>query len=76
MAPGRTPAARLTLWRQRLIDELDRNATERLTCITAPAGYGKTVLLAQWHEARPSAGITFVTCDDRDGDLCHLTCRL
>lgn len=63
------------LYRQRLVDEVDRAAAERLTCIAAPAGYGKTVLLAQW-AATLTASVAWVACDDRDADLRHLACHL
>ena len=82
-APGEhNPAASVrprppayAIYRQRLVDEVGRAATERLTCIAAPAGYGKTVLLAQWAATR-TAGVAWVACDDRDVDLCYLARHL
>src|SRR5690606_25817466 len=34
--------------RPRLLDRLDRGARSRLTLVAAPAGFGKTTLLAEW----------------------------
>jgi len=53
--------------RERLIAHLDEGLTRRLTLITAPAGYGKTALTAQWlgHCATPSA---WLSLDKNDSD--------
>jgi LuxR family maltose regulon positive regulatory protein len=44
--------------RPRLIERLDRGTASRLTLVSAPAGFGKTTLLAEWLAAgpAPSAG--------------------
>lgn len=46
------------LQRPRLLRALDQAATNRLTIIAAPAGYGKTTLLSAWAStyARPTQG--------------------
>jgi LuxR family transcriptional regulator, maltose regulon positive regulatory protein len=40
--------------RPRLSGRLSRGAESRLTLISAPAGFGKTTLLAEWLAAMPS----------------------
>lgn len=60
------------LWRQRLIDRiLDAPpASARLTLLNAPAGFGKTTVLAQLAQLRRDAGarVVWLNCDDRDKD--------
>ena len=41
--------------RPRLSDRLDRGTASKLTLISAPAGFGKTTVLADWLAARPSS---------------------
>jgi len=45
-----------SLSRARLFSLLDRGLTIRLTLLSAPPGYGKTTLLAQWMAARSQSG--------------------
>ena len=40
--------------RQRLDELLRRGSSARLTLISAPAGFGKTTLVAGWLRTRPS----------------------
>lgn len=42
------PIRRESIERPRLIDQLDRSLETRLTLISAPAGFGKTTLVAEW----------------------------
>ena len=42
--------------RPRLIERLNRGAESKLTLISAPAGFGKTTLLAEWLAAAPADG--------------------
>jgi LuxR family maltose regulon positive regulatory protein len=53
--------------RPRLLRQLDRALEEPLTLLTAPAGYGKSTLLAAWASAaaRP---VAWVSLDARDAD--------
>ena len=37
--------------RPRLLERLSRGAESKLTLVSAPAGFGKTTLLAEWLEA-------------------------
>ena len=39
--------------RPRLSERLDRGADAKLTLVSAPAGFGKTTLLAEWLAAAP-----------------------
>jgi LuxR family transcriptional regulator, maltose regulon positive regulatory protein len=41
--------------RPRLSERLERGAASRLTLVSAPAGFGKTTLLAEWLAAGPAA---------------------
>ena len=58
------------LWRQRVIDRIWMSppSTARLTFLTAPAGFGKTTLLAQLAQARVGAGalLAWLNCNERD----------
>ena len=45
--PGLVPRARL-------IEHLDRGIERKLTLVSAPAGFGKTTLLAEWIAATPA----------------------
>ena len=55
--------------RGKLVDRLVAEDGRRLTLVCAPAGWGKTVLLSEWHaraeETRPFA---WVSLDGGDGD--------
>src|SRR3954452_1090045 len=55
-----------TVSRTALVNRL-RATAEPIVILTAPAGYGKTTVLAQWaaRDARPFA---WVSVDDRDND--------
>jgi DNA-binding SARP family transcriptional activator len=78
--PGRIPAPRPNEWpqaqglrRERLLDRLRIPA--RLTLVLAPAGYGKTTLLAQ-HSNEASMPIVWHRTDRLDADPAHFTARL
>lgn len=58
--------------RERLFDRLDQSLQRKLTMISAPAGFGKTTLVADWaaarlHEGRFAAG--WLALDTGDNDL-------
>ncbi len=62
------PRAR-SVARPRLDDLLARGADARLTLVSAPAGFGKTTLLAGWLRAGPADRPTaWVSLDERDRD--------
>lgn len=64
----RVPASRPgTVPRDRLVDRLDRRSGERVVLVSAPAGFGKTTLLAWW-AARREAPVAWVSLDAADTD--------
>ena len=55
--------------RSRLRETLDRSEGCRLTLISAPAGFGKTTLLAEWLEERSEEeAVAWVSLDGSDND--------
>ncbi len=53
--------------RPRLVELLDRTTEVPLTLVSAPAGSGKTALVASWVAGRTSEDIAWITFEDRDG---------
>ena len=58
--PGQVPRPRLT-------DRLDEGLGHGLVLVCAPAGYGKTALLADWAQRRPSR-TAWLSLDSGDND--------
>ena len=58
--PGQVPRPRLT-------NRLDQGLGRGLVLVCAPAGYGKTALLADWAQRRPS-GTAWLSLDSGDND--------
>jgi LuxR family transcriptional regulator, maltose regulon positive regulatory protein len=56
-----------TVIRSALIDLLARDDARPVVSVVAPAGYGKTTLLAQWAE-RNGRAFAWVSLDERDND--------
>src|SRR5215469_5783820 len=56
-----------TISRSSLIDRLARDDPQPIVSVVAPAGYGKTTLLAQWAE-RSSQAFAWVSVDEADND--------
>ena len=58
------------LWRQRVLDQIGTTAplSARLTLLSAPAGFGKTTVLAQMVNMAQQAGhlVAWLNCDERD----------
>ena len=56
--------------RPRLSERLNRGAESALTLVSAPAGFGKTTLLAEWLAAAPADGrsAAWLSLDQRDND--------
>ena len=56
--------------RPRLVDRLSRNNDARLTLVSAPAGFGKTTLLAAWLTSapRPEGLTAWLSLDQSDND--------
>ncbi len=61
--------------RQRLLDSLSRGLEQPLTLISAPAGYGKSVLVNQWLDTL-ELPIAWVSLDASDSDLKEFTSYL
>src|SRR5262249_38293499 len=63
--------------RDRLLERLRPRADAKLTLVAAPAGCGKTTLLAAWYEdearRRP---VAWVTVDDGDNDAVVFWCHI
>ncbi|MEG2042409.1 MAG: hypothetical protein RR068_15045, partial [Hafnia sp.] len=58
--------------REALLASMQTHALAPLTLLTAPAGYGKTTLLMQWHAAiqrqTPKAIVAWLSLDEADAD--------
>jgi len=58
--------------RERLLDRLDQALACRLTLVSAPAGFGKTILLGQWARrlegSDASVRVAWISLDDGDND--------
>jgi LuxR family maltose regulon positive regulatory protein len=64
----RRPSARPgTIGRSSLIEKLARENSRPVVSVVAPAGYGKTTLLAQWAE-RNGQAFAWVQVDEQDND--------
>lgn len=68
MTPPRLPLPRVG--RTALLTALQGVTQRRLTVVSAPAGFGKTTLLSEWHDALLAAGhlCAWLTLDADDGD--------
>jgi hypothetical protein len=59
--------------RPRLLGMLEEGLDCRVTLVSAPAGYGKTILLSQWLRSREADGVfAWVSLDEQDGDPIRL----
>src|SRR6201990_1951426 len=56
--------------RPRLTERLSRGAESALTLVSAPAGFGKTTLLAEWLAvaAADERSVAWLSLDQRDND--------
>jgi LuxR family transcriptional regulator, maltose regulon positive regulatory protein len=71
------PPPRHLLLRERLLDLLDRGVGDRLVLLSAPAGAGKTVLLASWiHTRRLPGSPCWLSLDADDNDASRLIADL
>jgi len=68
-----------TASRDALLERLERAHELPLTLITAPAGFGKSTLLAQWHQRLVSEGrahVAWLTLDEDDGEISRFVAYL
>ena len=66
-----SPDGDATWWRvRRLSERLSRGAESALTLVSAPAGFGKTTLLAEWLTVAAADGrsVAWLSLDQRDND--------
>jgi LuxR family maltose regulon positive regulatory protein len=66
------PSGRHAIRRARLLRRLDGSGGSKVVMVTAPAGYGKTTLLAQWAEADPRP-VAWLQLERDDDDPVRLT---
>jgi LuxR family maltose regulon positive regulatory protein len=66
-ASGCPPRLPRTVPRERLLDQLSQGAERPLTLLSAPAGYGKTVLATVWAAGETGAPGFVMELDDPDG---------
>jgi LuxR family maltose regulon positive regulatory protein len=72
----RPPLPFFAVSRPGLVDRLDRALTRPLVVLVAPAGYGKSVLLTQWSDARPGRTVAWVSARRLGGDAVGFGRRL
>ncbi|WP_226663780.1 HTH-type transcriptional regulator MalT [Microbulbifer aggregans] len=62
-----------TLQRQRLLKRLEESQSDQLLLVTAPAGYGKTTLVASWaaEQDSPIAWYSLDAGDNEPGQFCR-----
>ncbi len=69
----RPPTRRDWVERRRLLALLDNAATRPVVLVAAPAGYGKTTLVAQWLGSKESSGVgAWISLDAGDNDPMRL----
>lgn len=54
------------IWRERLMAGLGPAPRSRLTLVVAPAGFGKSTLVAQWLRGAAGAPVAWLTLDEHD----------
>jgi LuxR family maltose regulon positive regulatory protein len=62
--------------RPRLLAALDRTPAVRLVLVTAPGGYGKSVLVRDWATHQTESAIAWVDLDRRDNDATRMWQRI
>jgi ATP/maltotriose-dependent transcriptional regulator MalT len=70
------PVPRYAVDRPALRARVDAGATRPLTLVVAPAGSGKTVLLAQWAATRPPGSVAWIDVEPSDADALLFGSRL
>src|SRR5690242_14346475 len=54
--------------RVRLLELVEQGAQLKLTLICAPPGFGKTTLVAEWHQAHPEKPLAWISLDEADNE--------
>ncbi len=54
--------------RARLVQLLQKGAERKLTLICAPPGFGKTTLVAEWHQTHPQKPLAWLSLDEADNE--------
>ena len=67
LAPPKLPAG--LVQRQHNIEWLDDAASHRITLISAPAGYGKSMLVSQWLNRDSAPPVAWLSLDILDNDI-------
>jgi LuxR family maltose regulon positive regulatory protein len=62
------PARQLLVSRPHLLQQLNQGLAGRLILVSAPAGFGKTTLLAEWAAQSPMP-VAWISLDEGDNDL-------
>ena len=62
------PVRQERVQRSRLLKQLDSSGPRRLTLLSAPVGWGKTTLLADWYDQRSSPRDAWLSLDAGDND--------
>ncbi len=65
---ARPQSKEIVVNRPELVERLGRNLSRRLTLVSAPAGYGKTTIVAQWI-ASYEGSVAWLSLDMLDNDL-------
>ena len=64
--------------RSRLLEQLTKHSESDITFVSAPAGFGKSILLSQWYDQLQSQNmpVAWVTLDSLDNDPCRLMAHI
>ena len=54
--------------RLRLLEMVEQGLELKLTLICAPPGFGKTTLVAEWHQAHPEEPLAWISLDEADNE--------
>jgi ATP/maltotriose-dependent transcriptional regulator MalT len=65
---ARPPVRAEHVVRSELLEFLREGASRRLTLLTAPPGFGKTTLLAEWAAAEEGRAVAWLSLEDADND--------
>jgi len=58
------PTSHRVTARSRVVELLTQGNKYKLSLICAPAGFGKTTLVTDWHQAYPHEALAWISLDD------------